>query len=136
MTLGIAWLLAGACWAADTPAISAPALCSNSGGAPACHAPANDLKEARKAFAHAVVCHHHGGPLDSGFMPECVYARRKSMTRKPKKKKIGRPATGKTPMIGLRLELEARREVEAWAKRRGLTFSAAVRQLIAMGLAK
>ena len=47
---GIALLLAGVCWATDPPPATAPALCSNSKGAPACHAPAKDLKAARQAF--------------------------------------------------------------------------------------
>jgi general secretion pathway protein D len=51
---GIALLLAGVCLAADTPPVAAPALCSNSGGAPACHGPAKDLKAARQAFARGL----------------------------------------------------------------------------------
>ncbi len=57
---GFALLLAGVCFAADTPpaatptsttaAIPALPLCSNSGGAPACQGPAKDLKAAKKAF--------------------------------------------------------------------------------------
>ena len=50
---GIVLLFAGVCWAADTPA-AAPPLCSNSGGAPACHGPKKDLKAARQAFARGV----------------------------------------------------------------------------------
>ena len=51
---GICLLLAGVCFAADTPSATAPALCSNSGGAPACHGPAKDLKSARQAFARGL----------------------------------------------------------------------------------
>src|SRR5580698_1674922 len=47
-------LLAGVCLAADTPPTAAPALCSNSGGASACHAPAKDLKAARQAYARGL----------------------------------------------------------------------------------
>ena len=47
-------LLAGVCLAADTPPAAAPALCSNSPGAPACHGPAKDLKAARQAFARGL----------------------------------------------------------------------------------
>ena len=50
---GICWLLAGVCLAADTP-VAAPSLCSNSGGAPACHGPKKDLKAARQAFARGL----------------------------------------------------------------------------------
>ena len=47
-------LLAGVCLAADTLPSAAPSLCSNSGGAPACHGPVKDLKAARQAFARAL----------------------------------------------------------------------------------
>jgi general secretion pathway protein D len=51
---GLSLLLAGVCFAADTPPSAAPALCSNSAGAPACHGPAKDLKAARQAFARGL----------------------------------------------------------------------------------
>jgi general secretion pathway protein D len=47
-------LLAGVCWAADTPLAAAPPLCSDSGSAAACHVPAKDLKAARQAFARGL----------------------------------------------------------------------------------
>ncbi len=47
-------LLAGVCLATDTPPSVAPALCSNSGGALACHGPSKDLKAARQAFARGL----------------------------------------------------------------------------------
>lgn len=50
---GIPWLLAGVCWAADTP-VAAPSLCSNSAGAPACLGPKKDLKAARQAFGRGL----------------------------------------------------------------------------------
>ncbi len=53
LSAGTCLLLAAVCLAADTPA-AAPPLCSNSKGAPACHAPAKDLKAARKAFARGL----------------------------------------------------------------------------------
>jgi len=43
-------LLAGLCWATDAPPPATASLCSNSVGAPSCHAPAKDLKAARQAF--------------------------------------------------------------------------------------
>jgi Flp pilus assembly secretin CpaC len=51
---GILLLLAGVCLATDTPPAAAPSLCSNSGGAPACHGPKKDLKTARQAFARGL----------------------------------------------------------------------------------
>jgi hypothetical protein len=59
------------------------------------------------------------------------------MAGKPQiKKKGGRPATGKDPMIGVRVPPEMRREIEAWAARQpdSLSFSEAVRRLINRGL--
>jgi general secretion pathway protein D len=48
-------LCAAVCWATDTPPVTGttgttPPLCSDSGGAPACHGNNKDLKDARKAF--------------------------------------------------------------------------------------
>jgi hypothetical protein len=60
------------------------------------------------------------------------------MTRKPEelKKKTGRPATGKDPLVALRLSPAKRREVEEWAARQPdkPSFSEAVRRLIDRGL--
>ena len=50
---GIVFLMSAGCWAADAPA-AAPSLCSDSAGAPACHAPVKDLKAARQAFARGL----------------------------------------------------------------------------------
>jgi general secretion pathway protein D len=52
---GVALLCAAVCWATDTPPVTGttgttPPLCSDSGGAPACHGNNKDLKDARKAF--------------------------------------------------------------------------------------
>jgi len=47
-------LLAGVCWATDTPPAAAPSLCSNSAGVPKCHGPVKDLKAARQAFARGL----------------------------------------------------------------------------------
>ncbi len=49
--LGVFLLLAGVCFAADTP-LTSP--CSNSGGAPACSGSSKDLKAARQAFARGL----------------------------------------------------------------------------------
>jgi hypothetical protein len=60
------------------------------------------------------------------------------MTRKPEesKKKTGRPATGKDPLVALRLSPEKRREIEEWAVQQPdkPSFSEAVRRLIDRGL--
>src|SRR5208282_4187 len=51
---GIFVLLAAVCLATDTPPDNAPALCSNTAGAPACLGPKKDLKAARQAFARGL----------------------------------------------------------------------------------
>jgi len=54
-----------------------------------------------------------------------------------KQKKRGRPATGITPMIGIRLSPDKRNAVEAWAKIAldKPSLSEAVRRLVELGLA-
>jgi len=54
-----------------------------------------------------------------------------------KQKKRGRPATGITPMIGVRLSSDKRKAVEAWAKTvlDKPSLSEAVRRLVELGLA-
>jgi general secretion pathway protein D len=51
---GMVFLSAGIALAVDTPPAPTLPLCSSSGGAPACHAPAKDLKAAHQAFARGV----------------------------------------------------------------------------------
>jgi hypothetical protein len=52
------------------------------------------------------------------------------------KKKLGRPATGRDPTMALRMPIEERRAVEAWAAQQPdkLTLSKAIRRLIELGL--
>ena len=58
---------------------------------------------------------------------------KRSITAKQKKR--GRPATGITPMIGVRLHPEVRLAVEAWAGRHGkVSLSEAIRLLIGIAL--
>jgi hypothetical protein len=54
-----------------------------------------------------------------------------------KQKKRGRPATGVTPMIGLRVAPELRKEIEVWGKKQhdGPHLSEAIRRLVELGLA-
>jgi hypothetical protein len=59
------------------------------------------------------------------------------MARKPEiKKRGGRPATGKDPLVALRLPPTKRKQIEAWAigQEKRITFSEAVRRLIDIGL--
>ena len=44
--------------------------------------------------------------------------------------KVGRPATGETPMIALRLPADLRREIERIAGRRGVSVSQVLREAI------
>jgi hypothetical protein len=48
-------------------------------------------------------------------------------------KKIGRPATGTDPLIGLRIPEEFIAEIDRWARSKQLTRSAAIRRLLAAG---
>jgi hypothetical protein len=54
-----------------------------------------------------------------------------------KKRGRGRPATGFDPMVGLRMPLEERQAVEAWAAKQPekLSLSRAIRRLVQLGLA-
>ena len=56
---------------------------------------------------------------------------------KPEKRRPGRPATGKDPLIALRMPPEERQAVEAWAANQSdkLSLSKAIRELIQLGLA-
>jgi hypothetical protein len=67
------------------------------------------------------------------------YDKHKLMKRSisAKQKKRGRPATGITPMIGIRLSADKRKAVEAWAKTalHKPSLSEAVRRLVELGLA-
>jgi hypothetical protein len=45
------------------------------------------------------------------------------------KKPRGRPATGKDPMVGVRLPTQVVETLDAWAQRQGLTRSAAIRRI-------
>src|SRR5260370_21724093 len=67
------------------------------------------------------------------------YAKQKFMKRSisAKQKRRGRPATGITPMIGIRLARDKRRAVETWAKTQldKPSLSEAVRRLVELGLA-
>jgi predicted DNA-binding protein len=57
---------------------------------------------------------------------------RKSTEVIPKKR--GRPATGKDPLVAVRLPPKMITALDKWAAREGLTRSAAVRQMIERGL--
>jgi hypothetical protein len=60
----------------------------------------------------------------------------KRSTEKVIPKKRGRPATGKDPLIALRMSPESRKTVETWARRQDdkPSLSEAIRRLIESGL--
>jgi hypothetical protein len=58
---------------------------------------------------------------------------RKSIKVEPKKRR-GRPATGKDPLLSTRAPQELIKRVEQWAKADGVTRSEAIRALIELGL--
>jgi len=53
-----------------------------------------------------------------------------------RRKRVGRPATGHDPMVGLRMSKETRAAVKKWAASQSdkPTFSEALRRLIDIGL--
>lgn len=57
---------------------------------------------------------------------------RKSIKVEPKKR--GRPATGKDPLVGLRLPPEMIVRLDAWADGQGLSRSEAIRRIIGNAL--
>jgi len=59
----------------------------------------------------------------------------KSIKVKPKKRSRGRPATGKDPLVGVRLPPEMIKQIDTWAKREGVTSrSEAIRRLVDQSL--
>jgi hypothetical protein len=54
-----------------------------------------------------------------------------------KKRGRGRPATGFDPMVGVRMPIEVREEIEAWGAEQSpaLKLSEAIRRLVDIGLA-
>jgi hypothetical protein len=55
----------------------------------------------------------------------------KSKRAEPKKPGRGRPATGKDPLVALRLSTERIKQIDAWAKREGVASRAeAIRRLV------
>jgi hypothetical protein len=56
-------------------------------------------------------------------------------SKKAKPKKRGRPATGKDPLVGVRLPTERIKQIDAWAKREGAASrSEAIRRLVDQSL--
>jgi Arc/MetJ-type ribon-helix-helix transcriptional regulator len=59
----------------------------------------------------------------------------KSIRIKPKKRGRGRPATGKDPLVGVRLPPEMIKQIDTWAKREGVASrSEAIRHLVEQSL--
>jgi len=60
---------------------------------------------------------------------------KQSIKDSPKKTR-GRPATGKDPMVGVRMSLELQDEVRRWAARQesALALAPAIRRLVELGL--
>ena len=56
----------------------------------------------------------------------------KSISVKPKR--VGRPPTGKDPLVGARFPKEAIAEIDAWAKSNSTTRSDAIRRLVESAL--
>jgi len=51
-------------------------------------------------------------------------------------KKRGRPATGKDPLVGVRMPPELTKAIDAWAKKNGHTRASAIRHFVETGLGR
>ena len=71
-------------------------------------------------------------PLGSSFLYNINMAQLISVIQK--RKRIGRPPTGITPLVAFRPPLELVAAIDAWAERAGLNRSEAMRRLIEAGL--
>jgi hypothetical protein len=62
---------------------------------------------------------------------------KKSIKDNPKKTR-GRPATGKAPLVGVRMPKEFQAEIKAWAKKQQdhPALATAIRRLVELGLKK
>jgi hypothetical protein len=63
------------------------------------------------------------------------YLRMTESREKVMPKRLGRPATGRDPVMSLRMPPAVRAKAESWAKTRGLTLSKAIVSLVELGLA-
>jgi len=54
----------------------------------------------------------------------------------PKKRRPGRPATGKDPMVGVRMSEDLQEEIRAWAAKQedNPALARAIRRLVELGL--
>jgi hypothetical protein len=63
-----------------------------------------------------------------------VFSKKSRAKKAAPGRRPGRPATGKDPLISLRIPEEIREEVTAWGIQRGMNRSKAIRALIEIGL--
>jgi hypothetical protein len=86
----------------------------------------------------AVVSDGRAGGEVYRFPLACFYVKQKimslSISAKQKKRSRGRPRTGVTPMIGLRLSEQEIARLDRWAAQNGFSRSKAIRELIERGL--
>lgn len=54
---------------------------------------------------------------------------------KDKPKKRGRPATGKDPLVGVRMPPELTEQIDAWAEKNEHSRASAIRHFVELGLA-
>ena len=59
---------------------------------------------------------------------------RRNMTKQSIRPKIGRPATGVTPLVALRFPSDRIKEIDSWADKNGISRSEAIRRLVELGL--
>ena len=77
-----------------------------------------------------------GGKLQLPISLPLRYILKSTMSIKDKPKKRGRPATGKDPLVGVRMSPELTKAVDAWAKKNAHTRASAIRYFVEVGLAK
>ncbi len=93
--------------------------------------PIHSAARARGIWAFPSKPSLHGGP-EFRYNPRMA---KKSISVIPKKRGRGRPATGKDPLVALRLPPSMIASVDGWAKRSGAASrSEAIRELIERGL--
>lgn len=73
--------------------------------------------------------------VDASARPDFWYILNQMTSIKDNPKKRGRPATGRDPLVGVRLPPEMIEAVDAWAKERGTTRAGAIRSMIERALA-
>lgn len=68
-------------------------------------------------------------------LPRLICQTENAMSITVSQKRRGRPPTGETPRVGVRLESDLLREVDGWADKKGVSRSDAIRYLLQLAVA-